>query len=272
VSGLPDETPGLDSAPPIIRSPAALFIAHPGHELRVHGWLETARPVTFVLTRGDGPDRPSRLASTRKIVAAAGASEGSVFGRFEDREIYAALLRRDEALVVGLLDELVTELIALNVEYVVGDAEEGYNPSHDVCRYLTTAAAVMVSRAAGRTIRDFDVLLMGPPDLCPPAVRHQAISLRLDDAALERKLRSAHTYVEVRDEVERALQRHGVEAFRTEFLRPVVREAAPLAMPPFYEVYGEREVASGRYADVIRYDRHVLPLKQALWRHAHIDL
>src|SRR5438034_752023 len=29
---------------------AALFIAHPGHELLVHGWLELVRPFVFVLT------------------------------------------------------------------------------------------------------------------------------------------------------------------------------------------------------------------------------
>src|SRR5437868_1619892 len=28
---------------------AALVIAHPGHELLVHGWLELARPVIFIL-------------------------------------------------------------------------------------------------------------------------------------------------------------------------------------------------------------------------------
>src|SRR4030095_641561 len=28
---------------------AALVSAHPGHELRVHGWLEIARPLVFVL-------------------------------------------------------------------------------------------------------------------------------------------------------------------------------------------------------------------------------
>jgi AcrR family transcriptional regulator len=250
---------------------AALIIAHPGHELRVHGWLEQARPRTFVLTRGDGPDRPSRLASTRKIVAAAGASEGTIFGRFEDREIYDAVIRRNDSFFIGLLDELVTALVALDVEYVVGDAEEGYNPSHDVCRYLTTAAAVMSSRATGRVVRDFDVLLVGPPDVGPVYRRHEAISVKLDDAAFNRKLQSAFEYVELREEVERALQQNGAEAFRTEWLRPVERGTAPPAVPPYYEEYGERQVASGRYADVIRYRTHVLPLKHALWRHARID-
>jgi AcrR family transcriptional regulator len=224
-----------------------------------------------VLTRGDGPDRPSRLQSTRKIVAAAGASEGTIFGRCEDREIYDALLRRDDGLFIGLLDELVAALVALDVEYVVGDAEEGYNPSHDVCRYVTTAAAVMVARATGHVVRDFDVLLMGPPDLCPAHLRDEAISLRLDDDAFGRKLQSAYEYGELTEEVERALARNGAEAFRSECLRPVVRGVTALSVPPFYEEFGERQVLAGLYADVIRYRTHVLPVKQALWRHARID-
>lgn len=38
---------------------AALVVAHPGHELRVYGWLEQARPRVFVLT--DGFDEVFRL-------------------------------------------------------------------------------------------------------------------------------------------------------------------------------------------------------------------
>ena len=223
-----------------------------------------------MLTRGGGPDRPSRLQATRKIVAGAEASEGSVFGRFEDREIYDALLRRDDDLFIGLLDELVTALVALDVEYVVGDAEEGYNPSHDVCRYITTAAAAMTSLATGRVVSDFDFLLAGPPDLCPVQLRDDAISLTLDDEAFNRKLQSAYEYVELKGEVERALEQNGAEAFRSEYLRPVARGATALSVPPFYEEFGERQVREGLYADVIRYRTHVLPVKQALFRHAHI--
>ena len=41
-----------------------LFVAHPGHELCVHGWLEIARPKVFVLTDGSG--RSGRRAFDRR--------------------------------------------------------------------------------------------------------------------------------------------------------------------------------------------------------------
>lgn len=40
---------------------AGLMIAHPGHELLVHGWLEVAHPRVFVLTDGSGRCAQSRL-------------------------------------------------------------------------------------------------------------------------------------------------------------------------------------------------------------------
>ena len=51
----------------------ALIIAHPGHELRVHHWLEKTRPLMLVLTDGSGRTAQSRLASTTRILEQAGA-------------------------------------------------------------------------------------------------------------------------------------------------------------------------------------------------------
>jgi len=52
----------------------ALIIAHPGHELRVHHWLEKTRPLVFVLTDGSGRTAQSRLHSTTRILERAGAT------------------------------------------------------------------------------------------------------------------------------------------------------------------------------------------------------
>jgi hypothetical protein len=62
--------PSLDPA-------AALVVAHPGHELRVHHWLELTRPFVIVLTDGSGHSGQSRLASTTRVLAAAGARPDS---------------------------------------------------------------------------------------------------------------------------------------------------------------------------------------------------
>ena len=250
----------------------ALLVAHPGHELRVHRWLEVARPVTFVLTKGDGHANSSRIASTSRVLDATGARAGSLYGRFEDREVYGALLRRDHDLFRRLLDEIVGALIAMNADLLVADAEEGYNPSHDLCRYVAAAAAVMTSRATGRCVRDFDFPLLSPQDACPHALGREAICLDLDDEALTRKLNSARNYRELRQEVDSAIAANGASAFRVECLRPWTPQATSrLRPPPFYERCGEQRVAQGHYSEVVRYAQHVLPVRDALWRYAQID-
>ena len=249
----------------------ALVVAHPGHELRVHRWLETERPTVFVLTQGDGATGVSRLASTTRVLTAAGASIGSVYGRLEDRAIYAALLRQDHALFCQILDDLVEAFVALDVDVAAGDEEDGYNPSHDVCRYLTTAAVACASRLLDRPVTNLEFALVGAPDACPKDLRSGAVWLHLDGAAFERKLLAARSYPELRSEVDAAIANNGVEAFRIECLKPVSPSPAATRAGRFYERHGERQVSAGRYDDVIRYDAHVRPVKEALWRHARVS-
>src|SRR5579883_1534118 len=106
------------------RKRAALIIAHPGHELRAHGWLEAARPITCVLTDGSGGAGEPRLESTSRVLASAGATPGPVYGRLSDRAIYAALLDHDTALFTGLVEELAQALLDCEIDYVAGDARE----------------------------------------------------------------------------------------------------------------------------------------------------
>jgi hypothetical protein len=248
---------------------AALVIAHPGHELRVHGWLELARPRVFVLTDGSGRTGRSRLASTLRVLAAAGAEPGSVCGRLTDAALYDAILRRDLPFFRALADELAEALDEHDVDYVAGDAAEGYSSGHDVCRLLIDAAVALVNRQRDRPMLNYDFLLDGPPNDWPKGA-DQAIRIRLTRAAFERKLAAARNYPEMAGEVERAVRRLGTEAFRVECLRPVAAGTGPGTAPgvPYYERYGERQVAAGHYRRVIRLREHILPLARALREHA----
>lgn len=250
---------------------SALIVAHPGHELRVHAWIEEAQPITFVLTQGDGAAGVSRLESTTAVLIRAGAPVGSVYGLLKDREIYAALLDRRHDVFLRILDALAEALSASHVECVVSDAEEGYNPSHDVCRYLASAAASMTARAAGRKIEGFDFPLIGAPDVCPAELCSRARWFHLDEHALARKLAAARNYPELTHEVNAALAAVGAQAFHTECLRPWTSSPADAGTRPFYEVHGERRVAAGVYSDVIRLE-HLLTLRDTLWQHAGVEV
>src|SRR3954469_20290175 len=121
---------------------AALVIGHPGHAVRIYHWLELARPVVFVLTDGSGGTAGSRLESTTSLLHHAGAHLGSIYGRWTDRAVYAAILARDISAFSDLVRELAQDLAQSRVEYVVVDAIEGYNPTHDLCHYIAKAAVL----------------------------------------------------------------------------------------------------------------------------------
>ncbi|HKO58653.1 MAG TPA: hypothetical protein VJ276_22495 [Thermoanaerobaculia bacterium] len=217
---------------------SALFVAHPGHELRLHHWLEVERPIVYVLTDGSGRSGKPRTAASRELLARCGATPGPIFGRFTDRELYALLLSGDVAPIAAVVEELAHDLRAHGVQMVVGDAWELYNPAHDLCRVMLDLVA---GAMANYEIGDGDV------------------TLTLDDDALARKLASARRYDVLRAEMDGALEREGIDALRFEKLRRA-RPPHPPAVMADYELFGAERVASGHYATVIRYREHFAPL------------
>ncbi len=251
---------------------AALVIAHPGHELRVHHWLERHRPSVCVLTDGSGSTGVSRLASTSAVLAAAGAAAGPIYGHFTDRDLYAAIRRGDPAPFLQLARTLAAALIELDVELVVGDALEGFNPGHDMCRYLLNLAVAIVERDTGRRLGNRAFVLDAAPGSNDGPPADGVWTIDLDEAALERKLAAAAGYPELRGEVETAIGRFGRHAFAVECLMDTreLRQGVDRLdeEPPGYERYGDARVRAGRYDDVLRYRAHVQPLVRALWQDA----
>ena len=247
---------------------AALTIGHPGHELRVHHWMERTKPVVFVLTDGSGGRDTSRIESTTALLSATGSRPGSIYGRWSDRAVYEAILSGNTGLFAGIVRELSQALKAEDVEYVVCDANEGYNPTHDLCYYLVVTAVRLCTREQGRQIQPYTFALIGPPDSCPEPLRAASICIRLDAPAIQRKLSSAGSYEELREEVRRALAKYGTAPFQTEWMLPVRSldlPASRLESTPYYETYGEKQVAAGVYDQVIRYEKHFRPLLASLW-------
>ncbi len=246
---------------------AAVIVAHPGHELMVYHWMERHRPLYFCLTDGSGGRAKSRLASTARLIDKIGAAAGPLYGRYADKEVYRLLLDGRVEEFVRLARELADALTAAGIECVVGDALEGFNPVHDVCRFLIDGALAIVRRQTGRLVRNYDFVLDSPPDSCPEPLRAGALWLRLDEAALERKLEAALAYPELREEVEAAVRRFGRQAYAVECLRPAATRSIIARFEterPVYERSGQIRVSEGLYRDVIRYREHVEPVLVAI--------
>ena len=244
-----------------------LMIAHPGHELRVYGWLSKVKPLVCVLTNGAGRTGKSRLASTSHILESVGTTSGSIYGEYADTEIYQAVLAHDFSFFTDVVDDLVQLLIGQEIEYIVGDASEGYNPGHDICRLLIDTAVEIARQRAGNSIANFDFRLTGSPAQIPHEVTQNTIQLMLDTATFQSKLEASRNYPEMSEEVDAAIGKYGEESFRAEIFRSVKSDGLPCPgnqVAPFYEQHGERQVAAGYYQHVIRYRQHMLPLIEAL--------
>ncbi|HEV7891479.1 MAG TPA: hypothetical protein VGP08_12620 [Pyrinomonadaceae bacterium] len=271
---------------------AAVVVAHPGHEVRIHGWLERETPLVFVLTDGAGRAGHPRIASTAEYLKRFGMRPGSVFARFTDAEVYRLVLARDFEPFLRLSVELAEGFVEARVGRVAGDASEGYNTTHDIARLVTNAAVEMASRASGRAIANYNFTLVGRPDHCPEPSRAEAVWLRLDDEAFARKLGAAFEfypelaaetrdtlrgegdrvvvdYFKLNDDEHAATDLAGLDMFRVECLRPVKPGDRPFdSETPYYERRGEERVVEGLYERVIRYREHMRPLADALADHA----
>jgi hypothetical protein len=240
---------------------SALVVAHPGHELILHHWMERHRPLYCCLTDGSGGGGASRIESTSRLLLRAGAMPGPIFGRYTDREIYRFVLEGRVDIFVALRDELASALLSAEIVAVAGDAMEGFNPIHDLCRALIDAAVSLAEVQTGRTMRNdefaLDHLVPQPGDA----------TIELDADALERKLAAGNDYPEMQREIDWAMGRFGVEHFAAERLRPSTMQRMMddfAQREPAYERYGQLRVTEGRYRHVIRYQQHVLPLFAAL--------
>lgn len=230
----------------------ALILGHPGHELRLHHWIGIAKPLVFVLT-GDS----SRIAATIEILQRRGGVP-AIMGAFTDREIYRLLLGGDVDPIAAITLEIAESLVAHDVRSVVTDGLEWYNPTHDLCSVVAGLAVERTRRAIAR----YEYAVTEAPS-------GDGEVFALDDVALEKKLADAHACDDLRREVESLIERIGIDALRTEILRPVAHAQREPRAKPFYETHGERRVASGRYDTVIRYEQHFRPFVEKLTTAVH---
>jgi hypothetical protein len=263
-----------------------LVISHPGHELRLYGWIDQVRPLVCILTDGSGGDSTPRLGKTLDILHSLGAETGPVCGELSDRRIYEEIHRHRLDLFDMLCERLANLIIFRDIDTVVSDAMEGYNPTHDLCEVMVRAAVAVANGKRNRTTRHYTFPLMGDP--CKPpmngrigghgvqaAPRATWRTVELTPPKFKCKLEMMRSYADnaggkLREEVEDAFRTYGEYAFAREYLfaAPESRQALKpdfAQAKPFYETYGEKQVAGGRYSSVIRFREHILPLVNHLY-------
>lgn len=241
---------------------AILIIAHPGHELLLHHWLERAQPIVCALTDGSGSRAFDRSGRSRQIIKRTGAQVGPVFAAAPDREWYRAILAGDRRLFDAAAVSIAELCRAEGATQLVADSLEFFNPMHDLCSCLAqdVARRLQDTGAGAVELLTYPIerpdLMRGRPDYV----------FTLDDAALERKLAAAAEYHELTTEVERR-RLAAVESVSSERLFTVDRHSPWPRRPPeepFYEKFGRETIGRGTYAELITYEKHVRPLAAML--------
>ncbi len=232
-----------------------LVHGHPGHELRLFGWMERHRPTVFVMTDGSGGGA-IRTSHSREAVARAGAIAGPAFGLAPDAVWYAAILNADAVLFDAMVDMLVEAAIAQNASLIVSDAVDGYNPMHDLCEAVA-AAAVATLHGQGRAITHLVARAVAGGD--PSDI---AAEQRLDGEAQLRKQAAIDAYTPLAEEVRRLLAEEPTALAVEQLRRPSFAWAANWS--PGWERIGASRVAASKYTQRIEYARHVRPLALAL--------
>jgi hypothetical protein len=251
---------------PVETTRAALVVGHPGHELKVLGWAAAYRPRTFILTDGSGHGGTPRTGHSRRLLGDLQVSVDSGFGNRPDQVVYAAILERNTAFFCDQTRRLADAFVRHGIDFVAGDALEGYNPTHDLCRWMIDAAVTMAQRQPDITIRNYEFLLTESASDADSRHSASCCHFLLDDEAFGRKMACALAYKEMAPEVQSALDRCGKDYFATECFHRVERPfaARPYLQPPQYESWGEQRVTVGHYRTVIHHQEHVVPIMEAI--------
>lgn len=238
----------------------SLVVAHPGHELRLYGWMRRLRPTVFVLTSGDGAcAADGRVNGSAVLAARTGAAAGALFGTYSDRELYARLMSLDTAPFRTWTRRLADEFVRLGVTTVITDAWQGYSPAHDLAHCIARIAAEASAERLGRGIEVLEYPVvpwsMAPSQPATPV----AYRMSLDDGSFGAKLAACAAFPGIAPELAQIVEAEGRDGLREETLHHPAPMSALLAQTewrPEYERFGEERVAAGVYDTVLRW-RHV---------------
>ncbi len=235
-------------------------MAHPGHELRIHGWLEQHSPDAYVLTDGSGRSGVDRLGFSRRTLTKVHSQLIRSNDVWTDSFAYEVLLDNNVDAVIQRISRITDHLQHANIQLVVCDAIEGFNPVHDLCAVMAVMACRLIQQHRGSVVPVLSFPLEAHPQsmLTADSVTHS-----LNSAEWQRKLAAIEENSALQHEVERSFKLHGRDAFQVEVLSPFDLDAKLHALSlkkPFYEIHGEKRVATGAYSTVLRFQQHFRPL------------
>ncbi|MCE7993728.1 MAG: hypothetical protein HEP71_17210 [Roseivirga sp.] len=242
-----------------------LFIGHPGHELLAYKFLQEYKPYVIFLTTGSGNADTPRIKGSIDLVEALELHVFSPFSPFTDRQIYNLIMDGNFGEFKQVKSALTAFVLEHNIERIVGDALEGFNPSHDLCRYIINGC---VQDLKGRhNLENYDFLQDEVFRNSEIKLNELDIVLRLNNDEMEAKLQACRKYSELKFEVDRFFDAYGSDFFALEYFRHITDTSMMTNWEgehPFYELHGRKRVQEGIYEKALLFEDHMLPLAKSL--------
>lgn len=235
---------------------AHLVVAHPGHELRVHGWFQRQRPTLSILAMGSRSGSSQvRLEASGRAAVAVDAPRGPLFGRLLDRDLYAHLMTGRSDVFGPYVDELADAFVSSGAELVVVDGWQRYSAAHDIAHVIGRLAARKAALALGRPISvlEYSVVSQSLAALHPAAISAQTLDLGPDETTAKDLAIVDHPDIE--SELAEIVAMDGRASLEKEaFFEPAPIEhlLRPQPARAYYETAGEDRVRRGIYPQVLR--------------------
>jgi len=190
-----------------------------------------------------------------------------LFEPFTDKSIYQLILEGNLDAIHQIRTKLYQYVEAHAYDLIVGDALEGFNPTHDLCRYLINSIVKEYHQTRSRPIYNYAFHLDEAPYFASSSGQADQIQMDLDETEFDLKFKAAQDYPELKYEVDKALGLYGKEAFKKEIYFPVhdLNQIKVWSSPtPKYESYGRDRINNGTYREVIEFEKHMMPIASSI--------
>lgn len=274
----------------------ALSIAHAGHELRLHGFIEKAKPYIFILSQGQPEGvRDSRMPYSERYILDVinkrhsferltfkGKTDNNIY--IKDAQIYSELILGTTDFFRAYISMMVIAMKEQKIDYIVTDASEGKNIIHEMCSIMTNIAVKYILQTTGKKIEQFQYSVINS---FKHGANEDSIQVKLDKEATDQKLSYYLTYhpsilEELKPDItidmavvgELRKTREGLIELKdiiykinpNFFENEYIIQYSPIAPTEilWYEAEGKKLVAEGMCSEVITYEKHIQPMEKKL--------
>lgn len=200
---------------PLPKANIALSIAHPGHELRLYGLLEQAKPFVWILTDGShrtGTDmifdsiktidkavnfgkkvtlNSMKDPANKKIFIFSFPKNDEDNMHIKDVQIYEEIINQRTEFFISYIDFMVTNMIKYDTDIMIADASEGTNVCHEMVRIMTDLSIEFIRKKIRKIIHNYEIAIDKPYN---ENLNDDVIRIELNDEQLDRKLEAMLNY------------------------------------------------------------------------------